>query len=134
MSVTSYFWQFVDHWQSLIAGVFALVAAITAVLLAIWNERRKAKRELASLRRSLGVEVRQHTWNACRVHEQLKALIVGHIAPIPAIFVEDKAKLPPPQIYIGYRSDGEAGSPPDARQHDPIVSPRMAAQYHFGRR
>jgi hypothetical protein len=98
-AVTSFFWQFVDHWQSLIAGVLALVAAIAAVLLAIWNERRKAKRELASLRRALGVEVRQYTWNACRAHVQLKALIVEHLSPIPAIFVEDKAKLPPPQIY-----------------------------------
>jgi hypothetical protein len=97
--VTSYFGQFVDHWQSLIAGVFALFAAIAAVLLAIWNERRKAKREFASLRRSLGVEVRQYTWNACRAHVQLKALLLQPVSPIPAIFVEDKSKLPPPQIY-----------------------------------
>jgi hypothetical protein len=92
-------YQFFRDQGSIIAGCLGFAAAIIAVLLAMGSERRKVTRELASLRRALGVEVRHYTWNAYRAHCQLKATIVGNVSPIPAIFVEDKAKLPMPQIY-----------------------------------
>ena len=63
------------------------------------SERRKVTRELAGLRRALGVEVRHYMWNAYRAHCQLKVVLVENVSSIPAIFVEDKAKLPLPQIY-----------------------------------
>jgi hypothetical protein len=92
-------YEFFRDQGSIIAGCLGFAAAIIAVLLAMGSERRKVTRELASLRRALGVEVRHYTWNAYRAHCELKAMIVGNISPIPAIFVEDKAKLPLPQIY-----------------------------------
>ena len=63
------------------------------------SERRKVTRKLAGLRRALGVEVRHYMWNAYRAHCQLKVVLVENVSSIPAIFVEDKAKLPLPQIY-----------------------------------
>jgi hypothetical protein len=47
----------------------------------------------------LGVEVRAFTYNAYRARVQLKTMIVGNVTPIPALFVEDRSKLPTPQIY-----------------------------------
>jgi hypothetical protein len=97
---TDFTWyKLLVDWGSLIAGSLGFAAAIIAVLLAIRSERRKARRELESLRRALGIEVRDFTYNAYRAHVQLKAMILGHVTPIPALFVEDKSKLPPPQIY-----------------------------------
>jgi len=92
-------YKLLTDWGSLVAGSLGFAAAIVAVLLAMSSERRKTKRELESLRRALGVEVRDYTWNSYRAHVQLKAMIVGHVSPIPALFVEDKSRLPPPQIY-----------------------------------
>jgi hypothetical protein len=69
------------------------------VLLTLRSEQRRGTRQLTSLRRALGVEVRDYTWNAYRAHVQLKTLIIGNVKPIPALFVEDKSKLPTPQIY-----------------------------------
>jgi hypothetical protein len=92
-------YEFFRDQGSIIAGCLGFAAAIIAVLLAMSSERRKVTGALASLRRALGVEVRHYTWNAHRAHCQLKAMIVGNVSPIPAIFVEDKAKLPLPQIY-----------------------------------
>jgi hypothetical protein len=92
-------YKLLTDWGSLIAGSLGFTAAIVAVLLAVANERRKAKHELRSLRHALGVELRDYTWNAYRAHEQLKVLIVDNVSPIPALFVEDKSKLPSPQIY-----------------------------------
>lgn len=92
-------YKLLTDWGSLIAGSFGFAAAIVAVLLAVANERRKTKHELNSLRRALGVELRDFTWNAYRAHEQLKVLIVGNVSPITALFVEDKSKLPSPQVY-----------------------------------
>lgn len=42
--VTSPFWQFVDHWQTLITGVLALVAAFAT----IWATIASAQREIAA--------------------------------------------------------------------------------------
>ena len=101
-------YKLLTDWGSLIAGSFGFAAAIIAVWLAIGSERRKARRELESLRRALGVEVRLLMYNAYRAHDQLKTLLTAR-PPFPtaenvtnrisASFVEDKTKLPEPQIY-----------------------------------
>ena len=46
-------YKLLTDWGSLIAGLTGFAAAIIAVWLAISSERRKAKRELKSLRRAL---------------------------------------------------------------------------------
>jgi hypothetical protein len=55
--VTSYFWQFVDHWQTLIAGGAALLAAVVTIVVLncqihqtrkLANDQRR-RRERASL-------------------------------------------------------------------------------------
>jgi hypothetical protein len=94
-------YKLLTDWGSLIAGTLGFGAAIVAVLLAMRSERRKAKRALESLRRALGVEVRQYTANAYRAHRQCKDMIVRRSpdARIPAILVEDKTKLPPPHVF-----------------------------------
>jgi hypothetical protein len=42
--VSSPFWQFVDHWQTLITGVLALIAGIGT----IWATIASAQREIAA--------------------------------------------------------------------------------------
>jgi hypothetical protein len=44
-----------DHWQTLIAGVLALAAA----LIAVWVARQKERREVKAMRLSLAVEIRR---------------------------------------------------------------------------
>jgi hypothetical protein len=44
-----------DHWQTLIAGAFALIAA----WLALRAARRKERREVEAMRKSLAVEIRR---------------------------------------------------------------------------
>ena len=65
-TVTSCFWQVVDHWQTLIAGAFALVAGLAAYVGALQAARRQVKaveRQNAALRRA----ERRHL-----AHEQLE--------------------------------------------------------------
>ena len=58
-------WQFttildrVDHWQTLIAGLIALAAAIITVKVTLNIEQRKVDRDIDALRKSLAVELRQ---------------------------------------------------------------------------
>ena len=47
----------VDHWQTVIAGLIALIAAIITVRVTLRVERGKADRELDALRRSIAVEL-----------------------------------------------------------------------------
>jgi hypothetical protein len=94
-------YEFVRDQGSVIAGSLGFGAAILAVILTLYSERRRAKRKLESLRRALGVEIRQYTANAFNAHCQCKAMIIrrNSNAKIAAIQVEDKAKLPPPQVF-----------------------------------
>jgi len=63
-----------DHWQAVIAGVVGFAAAIVAVVITLRSERRKAVRELDTLRKSLGVEMRQFTVQALNGHRSLRNL------------------------------------------------------------
>jgi hypothetical protein len=92
-----------DHWQVLVAGVVGFAAAIIAVVIALGSEGRKRKHELSVIRRALGIEVRHYTANAYRAHIALRGMLatIGKTRPgIPAIMVEDKARLPTPTIYL----------------------------------
>jgi hypothetical protein len=52
------FWDWLDHWQSLVAGLVALLAALVAVLGSEVFARRKERREIQALRDSLASEIR----------------------------------------------------------------------------
>jgi hypothetical protein len=59
-------WQFttrleaLDHWQSLVAGVLAFVAAVIVVGFSELFAGRQRRREVAAIRASLAVEIRQY--------------------------------------------------------------------------
>jgi hypothetical protein len=65
------FLDFVDHWQALIAGLIALIAAIITVFCTLKVEQRKVDRELDALRKSLPIELRQLIPTALGVHGSL---------------------------------------------------------------
>ena len=47
------FVDFIDHWQTGLAGLIALIAAVVTVVVTLKVERRKVDRELDALRKSL---------------------------------------------------------------------------------
>jgi hypothetical protein len=58
--VTSYFWQVVDHWQALIAGIFALVAGGAAYLAGTQQAnatRQAAKQQVEATERAAKQQV-----------------------------------------------------------------------------
>jgi hypothetical protein len=65
----------VDHWQTVIAGLIALIAAIITVRVTLRVERGKADRELDALRRSIAVELRQHIATALSAYDGPRAKI-----------------------------------------------------------
>jgi hypothetical protein len=52
--------DFLDHWQILLGGGAALIAALLTIGVTLQSERRQAKQELDALRKSLAVEIRLH--------------------------------------------------------------------------
>jgi hypothetical protein len=93
------FLDLLDHWQSGLAGVLGFAAAIIAVVIALGSEQRKHRRELRIIRKSLGVEIRQYTANSYNAHLFCRAILLKRPGVIPAIMIEDKARLPDPTIY-----------------------------------
>jgi hypothetical protein len=91
--------DFVDHWQALIAGLIALIAAAITVLVTLKVEKRKADRELEALRKSLAIELRQLIPGALRVHGSLKNLGSETDEPITARMVESLSRMLAPIIY-----------------------------------
>lgn len=75
-------------WQSLLAGALGFAAAIIAVVLTLLAERRKARRELVAIRRSLGVELRQFVTMAHGAHLGFRKLAEGN-PPITARMIEN---------------------------------------------
>jgi hypothetical protein len=61
-----------DHWQALVAGLVALLAALVAVLGAEWFAHRKERREAAAIRASLAVEVQQYIDTLLRVRDLIR--------------------------------------------------------------
>ena len=88
-----------DHWQTLIAGLLALFAAIITVRVTLRVERGKADRGVDALRKSLAVELRQQIPRALAVYISLLQRAITSDAPITARIVESLSRAPAPIIY-----------------------------------
>ena len=104
------FWDWLDHWQTLIAGGFALLAgvgtvAVTMIIarkqiaMAIRLERERVLSEVDALRKSLAVELRQQIARALSVRSSLHKLGSKPEGPITARMVESLSRMPAPIIY-----------------------------------
>lgn len=91
--------DFVDHWQPLIAGLIALIAAVITVAVTLKVEGRKVDRELDALRKSLAIELRQLIPGALGVHGSLTKLGAKTDEPITARMLESLSRMPAPIIY-----------------------------------
>jgi hypothetical protein len=91
--------DFIDHWQTLIAGLIALIAAVITVFVTLKVERRKVDRELDALRKSLAIELRQLIPRALGVHASLAKLGGKTDGPITARMVESLSRMPVPIVY-----------------------------------
>ncbi|MFO1124632.1 MAG: hypothetical protein U1E25_04625 [Methylocystis sp.] len=91
--------DFVDHWQTLLAGLIALIAAIITVFVTLRVERRKVDRELDALRKSLAIELRQLVPRALGAHLSLHKLGSKPDGPITIRMVESLSRVPVPIVY-----------------------------------
>jgi hypothetical protein len=89
----------IDHWQPLLAGLLASAAAILVVWFTLKSEHRKADRDLAALRRSLGVEVRQCVTRALGAHRSMRRLAQTQNTPITSRMIENSMFFPQSVIY-----------------------------------
>lgn len=97
--------EWLDHWQSLVAGLLAFGAAIVAIRMILRRERREARRELDALKKTLGAEVRQFAQQAYLAHESCRKLAAGagnfHISQVaeagrfsePVIYLNNAARI-----------------------------------------
>ena len=91
--------EFVDHWQTLIAGLVALVAAGITIRCTLSAEQRKVDCELDALRKSLAIELRQLIPRALGVHGSLTKLGRNPDGRITARMLESPSRMPPPIVY-----------------------------------
>ena len=91
--------DFVDHWQTLIAGLVALIAAVITVVVTLKVERRKVNRELDALRKSLAIELRQIIPRALGAHGSLTKLGSKTDGAITARMLESLSRMPAPIVY-----------------------------------
>jgi hypothetical protein len=94
-----------DHWQALIAGVLALVAAGIAVIGTLWVERRKAAREVEALRKSLAAELRVLIPRALSIHNSLVGLAKQTQGSVTARTIENLSRIPPPTVFLNSASN-----------------------------
>lgn len=92
--------DFIDHWQTLLAGLIALVAAIITVFVTLTVERRHTDREIDTLRRSLSLEIRQLIPRALCVHTSLQDLGRETGQKVTTRMVESLSRMPAPIIYL----------------------------------
>src|SRR6266446_5189305 len=90
--------DFVDHWQTLIAGLVGASAAIAAVVFALLSERRRRRREATALRVALGAEIRQFAFRAYEAHLSMRRRLENG-EPISVHQLDDDARFPAPVIY-----------------------------------
>ena len=64
-----------DHWQSLVAGVLAFIAAVIVVVGAEWFARRRDRQEAAAISASLAIEILEFTDTLLRVRDTIQALV-----------------------------------------------------------
>lgn len=91
--------DFIDHWQTLFAGLVALVAAIITVFFTLKVEQRKVDLEIDALRKSLAIELRQLIPRALSAHTSLQKLGSKADDPITARMVESLSRVPVPIVY-----------------------------------
>jgi hypothetical protein len=87
-----------DHWQSLAAGLIALLAAVVAVGGGEFFARQKERREVAAIRASLSAEIRHYIEILILTHDFLARLIAEkeHLARTEmAAFID----FPEPTVY-----------------------------------
>ncbi len=89
----------IDHWQTLLAGLIALMAAIITVFVTLKVERRKVDREIDALRKSLAIELRQLIPRALGAYTSLQKLGSKADGPITARMVESLSRVPVPIVY-----------------------------------
>jgi len=88
-----------DHWQTMIAGMTALVAAIITVRVTLAVEQRKVDRELDGLRKSLAVELRQLIPSALAAYTSLTNLGRKTDGPITTGMVQASSVIRTPLVY-----------------------------------
>jgi hypothetical protein len=90
------FWDWLDHWQSLAAGLVAVVAAIIAIGGAELFARLRERRERKAILLSLAVEVRAYLFMFIKTCEILQAL-----QPEKALVhqLRSVAELPSPIVF-----------------------------------
>ncbi len=93
------FVDFLDHWQSLLAGIIALIAAVIAMRVTLKIEQKKFDRELDALRKSLAIELRQLVPKAFKAYESLHKLAMKADGPITTRIVESYSRVPIPIVY-----------------------------------
>ena len=91
--------DFIDHWQTLLAGLIVLIAAIITVFVTLRVERRRVDREVDTLRKSLVIEPRQLIPRALGAHASLHNLGSKADGPITARIVESQSQTPVPIVY-----------------------------------
>jgi hypothetical protein len=91
--------DFIDHWQTLLAGLIALIAAIITVFVTLAVERRRVDREVDALRKSLAIELRQLIPRALGAHISIQRLGSKADGPITARMVESLSRMPAPIVY-----------------------------------
>jgi hypothetical protein len=90
--------DFLMRWQTLTAGLLALVAAIITVFGYSLIEQRKTAREMESLRRSIAMELRLLTRTSLAAHDAPKRCVQAE-RPITAFEVENSVRLTIPVVY-----------------------------------
>jgi hypothetical protein len=97
-----YFVEFLNQWQTLIgafaASALGFAAAIWTIQRTLQSENRKSHRELESIKKVLGAEIRQHANQAYEGHRKCRALAEG-----PGNFsygqIANAARFPPPIVF-----------------------------------
>lgn len=122
---------FLFKWQTLFAGLLGFAAAIFAVLIALGSERRKTNHTLTSVKRALGVEIRQYSANAYRAHLRCLTFLTRGEERTHAVEVNDAAMLPVPSVYpavVTHIGEFGACAPQVVLFYNRIVVAREAAQ------
>ncbi len=93
------FGDLIYQWQTLLAGMVALAAAILTVFVTLQVEKRKVRQETDVLRKSLAIELRQLIPRALVTHASLKRLAANSTGPITSRMVESLSRVPVPTIF-----------------------------------
>jgi hypothetical protein len=98
--------QFLYNWQTLEAGVLALIAGLITVrvinkqtVTTVRLEQERVASEVDALRKSLAVELRQQIPRALVVYDSLRRWSSKSDGPITARMVESLSRMPAPIVY-----------------------------------